>query len=1125
MASPLFPPPDTDPISPPRAPAPREDLDTGVGGFYVPPGSAPDGMSGVYTYDVGDPEREYRDDPNYPIRDPSARGGNVRVNHSPRDISITTKVTLGHFLGKSTQTLNRIPIDVPERPEELEQITLLRKPDGTTPQILPSKNSETFGGGKNLGASVDQWSYPEGPRGWKGGREDYETPAQIPDTGRIPLSKGFSYPQGSRDASGNRYRNGTDLLSEVEENKAPVKRFMNSFMKNNRFTDESNFNPQSEGDFNPTFDHPTFGRVTAGQLAHVGSVLSLRATGDLKPSDDRANPSEREWRTSVIPTPEQISGGKIKTSNFDVAQIIDSLPFKDVEEKSYLNINETSYGTLNNVHEHYTGLSSLGMTLVAIANSVTLVAFVGLLSFLPDLGVSESRDRRTKRNRLGVSPDKSESPLGFLDESNFIKDQVFGFVPTIKRFDISVWEGIFAFFGAANLEKDPRTVTFKVGQTIWSNSGQISIMGRAVYRSVNSIYKILSAGSSWTSISGYSNIIETLTQNKVIDILNVFATIGESSLLKKDYESDLNALKGESPEILIKGEIPPFSGMSLVEKRNLGWSSKKSAVLLHLNEGIRKNNILLNPVGTPNKIEKSKERRISAAEKEKFESALDSEYVPFYFHDIRTNEIISFHAFLESLTESYSPSVEPVEVMGRVEPIKIYKGTTRKISFSFFIAAVSYSDFDWMWAKINKLLTLIYPQYTEGRMLEAKEGDKTFKFVQPFSQMMSASPMIRLRVGNLIRSNYTNWAMEDMMGANLDDTFLLDKKIAYIDEGEQKDAILSPVLFDFDKDKVKANYLDVVNTYSEIIAGYLKSKEKKINSILIEGFADERGSDTYNLGLSKRRADNVYDKIFQALEDIFPNNSNNDETNMSIFVSKAKTIGSGRTIKFGPKKEEGPEGWTQNRRVNVTIFWDYAEDYKMKKMDDILKANLEIKEDGRKKRDALIFDFMNPNTNSIIKTFKDAGAGGGLAGFIESLNLEWVNTQTTWDVDPGRKAPKMCKVQVEFAPIHDISPGINAQGNNRAPIYRVSEGSILPRNNGVSLFEDAATQSSPSGSGTAASEPAQTPTGPRVPTGGTPPLTLQAASSPFERLDATVEDTRRSLGIPDEQSFNVITTR
>jgi hypothetical protein len=37
----------------------------------------------------------------------------------------------------------------------------------------------------------------------------------------------------------------------------------------------------------------------------------------------------------------------------------------------------------------------------------------------------------------------------------------------------------------------------------------------------------------------------------------------------------------------------------------------------------------------------------------------------------------------------------------------------------------------------------------------------------------------------------------------------------------------------------------------------------------------------------------------------------------------------------------------------------------------------------------------------------------------------------------GNRAPRSCKVQMNFEPIHDIAPGLDHEGFNRAPIYPV----------------------------------------------------------------------------------------
>jgi hypothetical protein len=41
------------------------------------------------------------------------------------------------------------------------------------------------------------------------------------------------------------------------------------------------------------------------------------------------------------------------------------------------------------------------------------------------------------------------------------------------------------------------------------------------------------------------------------------------------------------------------------------------------------------------------------------------------------------------------------------------------------------------------------------------------------------------------------------------------------------------------------------------------------------------------------------------------------------------------------------------------------------------------------------------------------------------------------DDGPGKRAPRSCKVQMSFEPIHDIAPGLDHEGINRAPIYPV----------------------------------------------------------------------------------------
>ena len=62
----------------------------------------------------------------------------------------------------------------------------------------------------------------------------------------------------------------------------------------------------------------------------------------------------------------------------------------------------------------------------------------------------------------------------------------------------------------------------------------------------------------------------------------------------------------------------------------------------------------------------------------------------------------------------------------------------------------------------------------------------------------------------------------------------------------------------------------------------------------------------------------------------------------------------------------------------------------------------------------------------------------GLAAVVTQLGFTWMDA--LWGVGedgPGNRAPRSCKVQMSFEPIHDIAPGLDHEGFNRAPIYPV----------------------------------------------------------------------------------------
>ena len=142
---------------------------------------------------------------------------------------------------------------------------------------------------------------------------------------------------------------------------------------------------------------------------------------------------------------------------------------------------------------------------------------------------------------------------------------------------------------------------------------------------------------------------------------------------------------------------------------------------------------------------------------------------PFYFHDLRTNEIVAFHAFLNGLDDSYSAEYNKTGGLGRVDKVQIYRDTTRRISLSFYVAATSKEDFNEMWYKINKLITLLYPQWSVGQRVITPSGAGQ-AFRMPFSQVMTSSPLIRLRVGDVLKTNYSKFNLARVFGIGEADT-------------------------------------------------------------------------------------------------------------------------------------------------------------------------------------------------------------------------------------------------------------------------------------------------------------------------------------------------------------------
>ena len=409
--------------------------------------------------------------------------------------------------------------------------------------------------------------------------------------------------------------------------------------------------------------------------------------------------------------------------------------------------------------------------------------------------------------------------------------------------------------------------------------------------------------------------------------------------------------------------------------------------------------------------------RIKASRVKEIEDALDCEYVPFYFQDLRTNEIIAFHAFLDSISDDYSPEWSSMGGYGRMDQIQIYNKTTRAISISFMVAATNPEDFDEMWWSINKLTTMVYPQWSAGTHMK-DSGDKAF--IMPFSQIPAASPIIRMRIGDLIKNNYSRFNLARIFGIGFNDA---------ADSSFNQGAVAK---------EEDAKKLDL-STYGEKLREYLTKLRippktaDDANGYQIGHTAILRAQSGFS-GMPKKETPPDDDNSGNYIS--FPSNTVVEITECGWpgalvipFISPPPAQMPVYTCKF-PADTEASKSFDGEFYVPYFLLHpDPAQVAKDNPTESGLPEDPDVSATNR--------DFFNPEKNAIVRSFEST-AGRGLGGVITSLSYDYADAP--WETRKlGSRAPMWVKVSISFTPIHDLPPGLDHDGFNRAPIYNVGD--------------------------------------------------------------------------------------
>ena len=664
-------------------------------------------------------------------------------------------------------------------------------------------------------------------------------------------------------------------------------------------------------------------------------------------------------------------------------------------------------------------------------------------------------------------------------------------------------------------------------------------VSRGILRNVDDVVEE-SASATLGDYSSMESLVRTLGSNKLIGFFKYLAQIGDISLTSgmgmgldkaEDEHSFFNVDKLPDGPATRVGKSRSSMGNTAT---SLAWRGNALPSVYLLPQEILKATTQLGTGGfgtNPSKgmlastlWEKTymdaslsgEGQRIPSDVIERMENMLDSEYCPFYFHDIRTNEIVAFHAFLTSLSDQFQPQYTDVKGYGRMDPVQIYNSTTRSIGLSFVVAATSQEDFDEMWFKINKLITMVYPQYSKGTKVSSTL-DKS-KFIQPFSQVLKASPMIRLRVGDVVKSNYSKFNLARIFGVGtpdatdlkgeegaggplgglgdalggvvgniaeaLDDTQLkiflyaygtplaltaLADGTAFAGSAAERmtravasqllvngfgNPILSQVIGQRLRDPdVVVNTAPATSNLASVTSGlltgenggglfgfgYMKGTVVFLKPTDGKAYRYQKGSDAQEVRFSRPIRGMITGRSTVDLES---GEMHKGKTKRTIYKVMVTDLGAPSTFLFSGDFHVNHSdlildpAFMYNIALLPVLSLAGTLDMAAEALTNEAAVASGIPADTLDLSTSETSQFFSSYTNPIVKAF-NSSRGRGLAGFIRRLSLKHIEAGTTWETDWNSRAPKFIKIELGFNPIHDIPPGLDSQGFNRAPIYNV----------------------------------------------------------------------------------------
>ena len=154
---------------------------------------------------------------------------------------------------------------------------------------------------------------------------------------------------------------------------------------------------------------------------------------------------------------------------------------------------------------------------------------------------------------------------------------------------------------------------------------------------------------------------------------------------------------------------------------------------------------------TPENVVTFTKKQLEEADKEKHG-------MPLYFRDLRDGSALIFRAFINGLNESFSPSWNSENYIGRSEPVYIFTGgTEREIGFQLKLVAQNAIELTAIYEKLNKLTSLVYPEYLDLNISPKFFDSNGTSFVADpgtiAGKVRMKAPLTKFRMGELYGSS------------------------------------------------------------------------------------------------------------------------------------------------------------------------------------------------------------------------------------------------------------------------------------------------------------------------------------------------------------------------------------